>query len=439
MMRLTVHWIGALFAALLFVGAPAMAQAPSPAERALATYEEGKKLYDAGDHAAARSKFIAAIKVEPENPRWHYNLGLAHRQLDNYQAARQALLRARELDPGYKRAEIDQKLVSMGFDPAVGAETVMPSRQANRNPSAEETDDSSLGYLLVVGIFAGLASIVWVIVRVFRSGSGTSKLRARDVQTRSGEVTAVNRQLDKAAAQLVQIEHALRLGEHADLRSQLDHATRLEQSIRKQLHLAAAGDAKALRKAKGSLVELERSATRAGELASSVYDAQAFAGQGERVACYFCARPLANADYRRLVAMKQADTTENVVSCPACAAVAAQGQAPSVLTGTDGRTHWSELSGFNPYTARHAAVEQTQRIPAWKFTPQRSFGELALLAGGAALAGGALASMLRPEAEAESSLLDLDAAREAGLAQEAVRASAQHAAGQQRESFSDHS
>jgi hypothetical protein len=310
----------------------------------------------------------------------------------------------------------------------------MPSLQANRSTSDSESDDSPSGSLLAFGIIAGSAGLIWLFVRARRRkspvvppGPGAS------------EVTAVRSQVDATAAQLVQVEHALRLGEHADLRSQLDHASRIEQSMRKQLHLAAEGDAKALRKAKGTLGELELSATRAGELAGSIYGAQAFAGQGERIACYFCARPLANADYRRLVAIKQADATENVVACPECAAVTAQGQAPSVLTGTDGRTHWSELSGFDPYTARHAAVEQTQRIPAWKFTPQRSFGELALLAGGAALAGGALAAMLRPEAKAESSLLDLDAAREAGLAQEAVRASAQHAAGQQRESFSDHS
>jgi TolA-binding protein len=433
-MQLAVHWIGALFAALLFVCAPALAQAPSPAERAMATYEEGKKLYDSGDYSAARSKFIATIKVEPENPRWHYNLGLAQRQLDNYQAARQSLLRARELDPAYKRAEIDQKLVSMGFDPAASAETAIPSLQANRSTSDGESDDSPSGSLLAFGIIAGSAGLIWLFVRARRSKSAVAQPGPG-----TSEVTAVSRPVDIAAAQLVQVEHALRLGEHADLRSQLDHASRIEQSMRKQLQLAAGGDAKALRKAQGALGELERSATRAGELASSVYGAQAFAGQGERVACYFCARPLANADYRRLVALKQADATENVVACPECAAVTAQGQVPSVLTGTDGRTHWSELTGFDPYAARHAAADQTKRIPAWKFTPQRSFGELALLAGGAALAGGALAAMLRPEAEAESPLLDLDAARAAGLAQEAVRASAQHAAGQRHENFSDHS
>jgi tetratricopeptide (TPR) repeat protein len=433
-MQLAVHWIGALFTALLFICAPALAQAPSPAERALATYEEGKKLYDAGDYSAARSKFIDAIKVEPVNPRWHYNLGLAQRQLDNYQAARQALLRARELDPEYKRTEIEQKLVSMGFDPAAGAETAMPSLQANRNSNDGESDDSALGPLLAIGFIAGSAGLIWLFVRARRRMSAMMQPGSG-----AGEVTAVSSQVDIAAAKLVQVEHALRLGEHADLRSQLDHASRIEQSVRRQLQLAAEGDAKALRKAKGALGELESSATRASDLASSVYGAQAFAGQGERVACYFCARPLANADYRRLVAMKQADATENVVACPECSAVAAQGQAPSVLTGTDGRTHWSELSGFDPYTARHAAADQTKRTPAWKFSPQRSFGELALLAGGAALAGGALATMLRPGAQAESPLLDLDAAREAGLAQEAVRASAQHAAGQKRESFSDHS
>jgi len=96
------------------------------------------------------------------------------------------------------------------------------------------------------------------------------------------------------------------------------------------------------------------------------------------------------------------------------------------------------LAGFDPYVARHSASQQTIRTQGWKFAQQRSAGELALIAGGAALAGGAAAALL-PESQAAGTLLDLDMARENALAQEAVRASAQHAAGQRRESFSDHS
>jgi hypothetical protein len=442
-MQFAVRWLGALLTVLLLFTSSAIAQDTSPAERALAVYAEGKRLYDAGDYAAARAKFIAAIKVEPENPRWYYNLGLAHRQMDNFQAARQALLRARELNPDYKRAEIEQKLVSMGFDPVTSTEVALPSRQAQRAGDDDEADGPP-GWLLALGVGAGaiVTVLIWRVRRRSRSiqgDLGKSGAKPSSTSVSPEKLAAAGKRLEAAGGQLVQVEHAMRLGENADLRSQLDHATRSEQSARKQLGMAEQGDAHALRKLGKTLDTLEPSVARAREIATDAFGAAAFSGQGERVACYFCARPLANADYRRLVGMKQAATAVDVIACPECAGIAAQGQAPAVLTGPDGRTHWSELSGFDPYAARHAASDPNSRIPAWQFTPQRSWGELALLAGGAALAGGALAAMLRPEAQASSSLLDLDAAREADLAHEAARTAAQHAAGQRRESFTDHS
>jgi hypothetical protein len=108
--------------------------------------------------------------------------------------------------------------------------------------------------------------------------------------------------MEKVASQLEQVEHALRLGEHPDLRSQLDHATHLERSAQKQIDLMRQGNAKALRRIDVALEELERSAGRAQEIAVASFGAQAFAGQGDRVACYFCARPLANPHYRQGVA-----------------------------------------------------------------------------------------------------------------------------------------
>ncbi|MRR49296.1 MAG: tetratricopeptide repeat protein, partial [Rhodocyclaceae bacterium] len=109
-------WVALLFPVSAQEPVPVVTtqKAPDPAA-ALAIYAEGKKAYDAGDYVTARSKFIQAIKRDPNNARWYYNLGLVHRQLDNTQAARQALLKARELAPNYKKAEIDKKLSSMGF------------------------------------------------------------------------------------------------------------------------------------------------------------------------------------------------------------------------------------------------------------------------------------------------------------------------------------
>ena len=245
------------------------------------------------------------------------------------------------------------------------------------------------------------------------------------------------------SSRLVQVEHALRLGENADLRSRLDHATRQEATVRACLDAALRGDPHALRKAGRTMVELESDTQSAVDLAIQLHGDQAFAGSGDKIACYFCARPLANADFRQPVAMKRGDAKAEVIACPNCAQTAAQGEAPAILAAADGSTHWSEVPGFDPYAARHGASDNTQRIPAWRFAPQRSLGELALLAGGAALAGGAIAAMLRPgQAAAAEPLLDLDAAKEAGLAQAAARATAKRATEQRSDSnssFSDHS
>jgi hypothetical protein len=419
---------------------PAMAQAATPANpQALATYEQGKKLYDAGDYAGARSRFIEAIRIEPDNARWHYNLGLVHRQMDNFQAARQSLLKARELDPDYKRAEIDQKLASMGFGAADNT-----AGNAQAVPQAVPDDgDASFVLWMVAGVFGVVIAFIGMVFWLIRRGGSAASPATGKADVRSApppgkaEVAALRNRTDTAAAQLVGVEHALRLGEHADLRNQLDHATRIESALREQLAQAAAGDGHAFRKAGRAIVDLEDSTQRATALAKSAFGDAAFAAQGDRAGCYFCARPLANAEYRRPVAVKRGNTHAEVIACPPCALAAQRGEAPAILASADGKTHWSETPDFDPYAARHQANGELRRLPAWRFAPQRSFGELAMLAGGAALAGGALAALARPAQAAPT--LDLDAAREAGLAQEAARATAQRAAEQRSERFADHS
>jgi hypothetical protein len=254
-------------------------------------------------------------------------------------------------------------------------------------------------------------------------------------------VAAIARRLDAAAQQLVLVEHALRFGEHADLRSRLDHATQLEQDLRARLAAAREGDVTEFRTAGWAIGKLEESSRGAADLAQQVFGPAALAAGGERVACYFCARPLANADYRRTVAVKRGDARASVVSCPGCASRSAQGEAPEVLVAGDGKTHWSEIPGFDPYATRHSALDGVRRIAAWRYVPQRSFAELAMLAGGSALAGGALAAMLGPDqSAADEALLDLDAAQEAGLARQAARAAAKQAQAQRGEqSSTDHS
>ena len=419
-MKTVANRLGVVLLAFMLACAWAMAQASDVAEQALAVYAQGKSRYDAGDFSGARAKFEEAIAMEPANPRWHYNLGLTDRQLNNFPAAQQSFQKSLALDPNYKRAEIEQKLASMG------------SLSAG-NPG---TDDSGMGFFESFAVLAGAGGCIWLLVRRVRTKRGGTAVLA---SPNAALIAKARARMGQVASQLEQVEHALRLGEHPDLRSQLDHATHLERSAQKQIDLMNQGNAKALRRIDVALEELERSAGRAQEIAVASFGAQAFAGQGDRVACYFCARPLANPQYRQGVALKQAEAVVKVVSCPPCAAVAAQGRSPQVLTGADGRTHWSELPGFDPYAARHALDAQTARTPGWKFTQQRSMAELGLIAGGSALAGGAMAAMLSPDVQAAGALLDLDVARENALAQEAATAAARHAAGQAREQFSDHS
>ncbi len=405
--------------------------------RGLLVYEEGKKLYDAGDFNGARSKFNEAVKIEPGNARWHYNLGLTHRQMENLHAASESLMKARELDPGYKRNEISQKLADMGFNPTTGEKISKPS-----NASSDPGERAGLMFALVASLLVLVAIFAFAARDMNRHFFSTNREAEAPAHTRelppdAAEVAAIGRRLDVAARQLVLVEHSLRFTEHADLRSQLDHATQLEQDVRTRLAAAREGDATEFRTADWAMGKLEETARGASDLARKVFGAAALAAGGERIACYFCARPLANPDYRRPVAIKRSDTRTSVVSCPGCAAKSAQGQAPEILVAEDGKTHWSEIPGFDPYAARHSALEGVRRMPAWRYAPQRSFAELAMLAAGSTLAGGAIASILSPDqTAADEPLLDLDAAQEAGLARQAARAAAKQA---RQHSSTDHS
>jgi hypothetical protein len=424
---LAVSWF--IFA---LVPAYAQTQTQTDSDRALAIYEEGKKLYDAGDFGGARSKFNQAIKIEPANPRWHYNIGLAHRQMDNVHAARDSLMKARELDPAYKRDEINQKLAAMGFEPATGA--AMPARShASSNPGNE-------GFInwMFVGLAVFFVGLAWTVVRRIQRYFTLVRASAiKEPPPDAAEVARISHRLDTAAHQLVLVEHSLRFTEHADLRSQLDHATQLEEDLRRRLAAARAGDTTEFRTAGWAIEKLEESARSATDLARRVIGPAALTAGGQRIACYFCARPLANPDFRRSVTLKRGDSRARVVCCPDCAVQAKQGEAPAVLVAEDGKTHWSEIPGFDPYAARHGALVDVQRMPAWRHTPQRSVADLALLAAGSALAGGATASMLGPDqAVADEPLLDLDGAQKAGLAREAARASAKRA---REQSSADHS
>ncbi len=431
--------VAILFAALAANPVALLAQTDtSPAGASVATnktalsiYEEGKKLYDAGDYTAARRKFLEAARQDPENPRWHYNIGLTHRQLDNPQAARQSFLKARSLDPNYKQKEIDEKLREMGFD--ADAQNGTRARSRNSSSPAEtfsardklaEAEDAPVDVeenhtgLIIFFVMAALmvGMVIFVVRRVLRAAKSGAKSPA--VQIDQQGIATAHGQLQAVSEQLVPIEHAMRLGEHADLRSLLEHATLLEASARQGLEMARQGNASALRMARQQIAEASSNAGQATELATRLYGDQAFAGQGERIGCFFCARPLANPAVRQPVSMKRGADIDTVISCPDCAAQAARGEAPRIRTGSDQQAHWSDEPGFDPYRARHADGP-VRRVPAQDFRPAQPVSQLAQQAGGAAMLGvGALVGA--GVAMAASHFLDLDAAKAAEQTQKAA-------------------
>ncbi|WP_225411136.1 tetratricopeptide repeat protein [Stigmatella hybrida] len=391
--------------------------------QALAVYEQGKRLYDAKDYAGALGWFDQAAALEPGKARWQYNRGLALRKLNRFDEARDALLHARTLDPAYKQAEIDGKLREMGF-----AETGQESSSAS-SPSPMLLP---LACLLISG-----GILLFVMYRVFKT---TSAVRRRGPSGLEPPVPPKDLQryearLEKSAGKLIQVEHALRLNEDDDLRAVLNQATMAEQRAREALARVQPGGLW-LPEAEVEVQNAQESAEAARQWAQRLFGEKAFLPEGERVGCYFCARPLANATFRKGVPLKRGTDVTNVLACPPCANMASAGQPPpvKVLMAPGGKAqHWSELAGYDPYTHRHKTYPNLSQVPAWQYTPERSLGEVAALAAGGALATGLAAYGV-------SKLLDLDGASEAAAAQAAAQEAAVRAGERNQErDWRDHS
>lgn len=440
--------------AVLLAQTDAQPAASTAADKtALSIYNEGKKLYDAGNYTAARSKFLEASRRDPENPRWYYNIGLAHRQLDNPQAARQAFMKARSLDPKYKQKEIDEKLRDMGFDPGTpaddqprsGQNTDSGQQQETATPASdnianaeeipvdvEEDYTAAIVFFVMIGLFVGIS--IFVLRRTLFAAKPGAKNSV--VQIDHQAIAAASEKLQAVSAQLISIEHAMRLGEHTDLRSLLEHATLLEAAARQDIEKAKQGNTSALRKAQQHITEAGSNAKQATELATRIYGDQAFAGQGEKVGCFFCARPLATPEVRQPLGMKRGTETDTVIACPDCAAQAARGEAPRIRTGNGQQQHWSDEADFDPYRARHSDGP-VRRVPAQDFRPMQPVSQLAQQAGGAAMLGvGALTGA--GAAMAASHFLDLDALKASQQTQQATSETANRVR-ERNSSSSDHS
>lgn len=453
-------------------GAPPSAAA-SKATKAQAQklFDEGKRQYDSKDYSGALETFRQGAALEPTKGRWPYNQALALRKLKRKTEARDAFLQARAVEPTYKREDVTKKLEEMGFSdteappPAPSApETPPPStppgsdeaspgtppreasappsafpqssdtRSATERPRAQHDPASSfLGFLMCCGCpVLGAGGIGYFLYRLKRKKQGgpeqgwpqpgdKASASESDLEPRAA-------QLARVSEMLIRVEHALRLGEDDDTRALLNRATQAEQRAYDALARARKGKAK-LSEIDSALYEAEGAARDAEARSQTAFGPLAFSGEGERVGCYFCARPLANSDFRVQVPLKRGGGTDTVLACRPCANMAAAGQAPPVTVRQEGgRTlHWSELPDFDPYVHRHRHYQGSRAVPAYDFAPQRSVGELAAMAAGGAVVGGLAAYGV-------SKLLDLDNARETAAAQAAAEAMAMRAS-QERSSY----
>ena len=449
--------LGLLLGQMAAAQAPEGSVAPSAesSAQALAVYEQGKRLYDAKDYAGALEKFDQAAALEPGKARWQYNRGLTLRKLNRLPEARDALLQSRALDPEYKRAEIDDKLREMGFSETAsssGAAASSGSAPGSGSAEAESSDSSaatSIGGIICIAVpflFAGgLFFFARFLIRKMRlrgedaPGERHTPRKTSKPPMRSVDVSPLDQRMERVAATLVSVEHALRLEEDADLRALLNQATMAEQRARDELAKARVGKVSP-EVAEAQIREAEEGSKAAEERARALFGDRAFLPEGERVGCYFCARPLANASFRMQVPLKRGSDVAHVLACPPCANMAAAGQPPPVKVRIEGggrMIHWSEVGGFDPYAHRHRSFPGLRNVPAWDFSPQRSLGEVAAIAAGGAAIGGIAAYGI-------SQLLDLDSAQEAAAAQAAAQAATQAAArkaSEQREErdWRDHS
>lgn len=449
--------LGLLLEPVALAQAPASGAGAESSEQALAVYEQGKRLYDAKDYAGALAKFDQAAALEPGKARWQYNRGLALRKLDRLPEARDALLQSRTLDPEYKRAEIDDKLREMGFSPS-SASPSASSPSSSQSPS--EPEEHSTAVQVITGIIClgapllvigGLFFLVRFFIRKSKARGEeevpVQRFKARNAPAAAGsskamrsvDVAPLDQRMERVASALTSVEHSLRLEEDADLRALLNQATMAEQRARDELAKARVGKVPPAA-AEAPIRSAEEGAKSAEERARTLFGDRAFAPEGERVGCYFCARPLANASFRMQVPLKRGGSVTPVLACPPCANMASAGQPPPVKVRVEGNgrmVHWSELGGFDPYQHRHTAYPGTRNVPAWDFAPQRSLGEVAAIAAGGVAIGGLAAYGV-------SRLLDLDSAQEAAAAQAAAQAATQAAArkaSEQREErdWRDHS
>jgi tetratricopeptide (TPR) repeat protein len=156
-------WLRILLLLSLIVSVPSGAWAKptaAPDDRAVELNDEGEKLYQQGDYAAAAKRFEAGYALDP-NPTFLYNLALAYEKNSEFESALDALKRYRDADPNAPdKAAIDARIDTL--QELVG-KIEAEERQANEpdpEPIVIERDGP--------GVLAG--PLPWVLAGVGAAG-----------------------------------------------------------------------------------------------------------------------------------------------------------------------------------------------------------------------------------------------------------------------------
>ncbi|MBE2249133.1 MAG: tetratricopeptide repeat protein [Myxococcus sp.] len=420
-------WARVVVVVTLAVGALALAQ--SPADQAAAVYEQGKALYDAKDYPGALTKFDEAAALEPTRARWHYNRGLALKKLKRDDDARAAFERSRQLEPDYKRAEIDQKLSEL------------------RSSAASSPDSSSNDFtIIIIGAVIALlgllsvGGVLWKVGKALlglfvtfdaRPEAGAPKKRAA-VNNPPQALDALSRRLPRTAEALARVEHGLSKGEDPVARGHADRAATNLASVRRGL-AAATRNERPVAELSAALDRAQEAAELGQQRLVALHGEQVRHVRGPRAGCFFCARALPTAKAGEPVQLRAAAGLTTVAACPTCARRVAAGTPPPVLmVDGDRRRHWSEVDDLDPYLEAHAPRASAVEVPAWNvMNAGAALNPLATFAGGAVL--GALG------AAAVGRVLDLESLKQSDLASLAAQASAKAATSKRSTEYSDHS
>jgi hypothetical protein len=382
--------------------------------KALASYNEGKAAYDRKQYAQALAAFDRCVDLDPARARWHYNRGLALKKLQRDNEAVSAFEDSRRLDPAYKRKEIDAKLYELNYAGTSSSQSLISQTGGG--------GALGLGLICLVMIVA-VAAGVWLVVRTFGKKAADPLAESPADMGRSAKLDAA---IAKLAGLQAPLEHALAPDDDPAGRALVEKAGNELQTAR-----MAALPPRNVAAAEGAIARASAAIENATRHFATKNGPTWDQGRGERVGCFFCARPLAAKSARNGVGLTSNEGRWAVVACAGCAKKAASGGPLTVrmLGAGSQRRHWGQLDTFDPYAHGYWGGIPSEDLPAWKadLTGERLTGLATLL--GAAAVGAAV-----------SSSFDLGAAREAGLAAQAATAAATNAQrSRDTSNFRDHS